>query len=215
MNFVASWSGGKDSCYAMMRAMKEGFVPKVLLTMMNENGIVSRSHGLPFFILNQQAQRIGVPLEGIPATWADYETKFITSLKTLKVKYALDAAVFGDIDLQSHKEWEEKVCLAAALRATLPLWQQDRISLVNEMLDAGIETMIVSCNTAMGEKYLGQFLTQKLAKELEQIGIDPCGENGEFHTLVVNCPLFSEAIQLPTYSRVTYENYCFIVWDEA
>lgn len=215
MNFVASWSGGKDSCYAMMRAMKEGFVPKVLLTMMNENGIVSRSHGLPFFILNQQAQRIGVPLEGIPATWTDYETKFITSLKTLKVKYALDAAVFGDIDLQSHKEWEEKVCLAAALRATLPLWQQDRISLVNEMLNAGIETMIVSCNTAMGEKYLGQFLTQKLAKELEQIGIDPCGENGEFHTLVVNCPLFSEAIQLPTYSRVTYENYCFIVWDEA
>lgn len=215
MNFVASWSGGKDSCYAMMRAMKEGFVPKVLLTMMNENGIVSRSHGLPFFILNQQAQRIGVPLEGIPATWTDYETKFITSLKTLKVKYALDAAVFGDIDLQSHKEWEEKVCLAAALRATLPLWQQDRISLVNEMLDAGIETMIVSCNTAMGEKYLGQFLTQKLAKELEEIGIDPCGENGEFHTLVVNCPLFSEAIQLPTYSRVTYENYCFIVWDEA
>jgi hypothetical protein len=61
--------------------------------MMNENGKISRSHGLPISILNQQAKEMGLPLEGIPATWGDYEAKFI--IKTLRAKYDLDAAVFG------------------------------------------------------------------------------------------------------------------------
>lgn len=214
MNFVTSWSGGKDSCYAMMQAIQQGFIPKVLLNMMNENGKVSRSHGLPLSILNQQAQKMGLPLEGIPATWGDYEAKFIAVLKMLKAKYDLEVAVFGDIDLQPHKDWEDKVCAAASLKAILPLWQQDRIVLVNQMLENGIVTMIVSCNTMMGERYLGKILTKELAQELHEKGIDPCGENGEFHTLVINCPLFSEAIELPKFTTKTYNEYCFVVWEE-
>lgn len=213
MNFLTSWSGGKDSCYAMMKAIHQGFVPKVVLNMMNENGKISRSHGLPLSILNQQAKEMGLPLEGIPATWGDYEAKFISTLKTLRAKYDLDAAVFGDIDLQAHKDWEDKVCYASGLKAILPLWQQDRITLVNEMIDNGIETMIVSCNTTMGEGYLGRILTKELAIELQQKGIDPCGENGEFHTLVLHCPLFLERIRLPEFAVKTYEAYCFIVWE--
>jgi uncharacterized protein (TIGR00290 family) len=214
MNFLTSWSGGKDSCYAMMQAIHQGLVPKVLLNMMNENGKISRSHGLPLSILNQQAQKMGLPVEGIPATWGDYEEKFISTLKMLKTKYDLDAAIFGDIDLQAHKDWEEKVCQASALKAILPLWQQDRLTLVNEMIDNGIETLIVSCNTTMGEAYLGRILSKELAIELQQKGIDPCGENGEFHTLVLDCPLFSERILLPEFSLKTYQEYCFIVWED-
>lgn len=214
MNFVTSWSGGKDSCYAMMQATQQGLIPKVLLNMMNENGKVSRSHGLPLSILNQQAQKMGLPLEGIPATWGDYEAKFIAVLKMLKAKYDLEAAVFGDIDLQPHKDWEDKVCAAASLKAILPLWQQDRIVLVHQMLENGIVTMIVSCNTIMGESYLGKILTKELALELKEKGIDPCGENGEFHTLVLNCSLFSERITLPKFSIKTYNDYCFVVWED-
>lgn len=214
MHFVSSWSGGKDSCYAMMKAIQQGFIPKVLLNMMNENGKVSRSHGLPMFILNQQAQKMKLPLKAIPATWGDYEEKFISTLKSLKATFDLDAAVFGDIDLQPHKDWEDKVCEAASIKAILPLWQQDRIVLVNEMIENGIETMIVSCNSQMGESYLGKILTKELAQELLGKGIDPCGENGEFHTLVIHCPLFSEAIELPKYTTKTYNDYCFIIWEE-
>jgi diphthine-ammonia ligase len=214
MHFLTSWSGGKDSCYAMMLAITNGFIPKVVLNMMNENGKVSRSHGLPLAILNQQAQKMKLPLEAVPATWGDYETTFIQTLKNLKAKFNLDAAVFGDIDLQPHKDWEDKVCEAASLQAILPLWQQDRMALVHEMLDSGITTMIVSCNTIMGEKYLGEILTKELAQELQLKGIDPCGENGEFHTLVLNCPLFSSAIELPNFTKITYNEYCFIVWEE-
>ncbi|MNF24344.1 ATP-binding region [compost metagenome] len=214
MHFVSSWSGGKDSCYAMMKAIQQGFIPKVLLNMMNENGKVSRSHGLPMFILNQQAQKMKLSLKAVPTTWGDYEEKFISTLKSLKATFDLDAAVFGDIDLQPHKDWEDKVCEAASIKAILPLWQQDRIVLVNEMIENGIETMIVSCNSQMGESYLGKILTKELAQELLGKGIDPCGENGEFHTLVINCPLFSEAIELPKYTTKTYNDYCFIIWEE-
>ena len=213
MNFVTSWSGGKDSCYAMMQAIKKGLTPKVLLNMMNENGKISRSHGLPLSILNQQAQKMQLPIETVPATWGDYEEKFITILKSLKAKYDLEAAVFGDIDLQAHRDWEEKVCQAASLKAVLPLWQQDRIALVNEMIENGIETMIVSCNTIMGESYLGEILTKELALELLEKGIDPCGENGEFHTMVINCPLFSDKITLPAFTTTVHNDYCFVVWE--
>lgn len=213
MNFVTSWSGGKDSCYAMMQAVKSGFTPRVLLNMMNENGKISRSHGLPLSILNQQAQKMQLPIETVPATWGDYEEKFIAILKSLKANFDLDAAVFGDIDLQAHRDWEEKVCQAADLEAILPLWQQDRIVLVSEMIEIGIETMIVSCNTIMGENYLGQILTKELALELAAKGIDPCGENGEFHTMVINCPLFSDKITLPAFTTTVHNDYCFVVWE--
>jgi diphthine-ammonia ligase len=213
MNFMTSWSGGKDSCYAMMKAVASGLKPKVLLNMMNENGQVSRSHGLPLYILKQQAAKMSLPIATIPATWNDYESKFIGALQNLKKEYSLDAAVFGDIDLQPHRDWEEKVCKAAGLKAILPLWQQDRVELVKEMIESGIQTMIVSCNTQMGEYYLGKIMTLELAEELETKGIDPCGENGEFHTMVMNCPLFSDAVTLPEFTTKTYNDYCFIVWE--
>jgi diphthamide synthase (EF-2-diphthine--ammonia ligase) len=66
----------------------------------------------------------------------------------------------------------------------------------------------------MGENYLGKILTKELAQELLGKGIDPCGENGEFHTLVINCPLFSEAIVLPGFTTKIYNDYCFIIWEE-
>lgn len=214
MRVLSSWSGGKDSCFALIQAVKEGLQPTVLLNMMNENGKVSRSHGIPLQILKQQALQVNVPLVAIPASWSQYEENYIATLHRIKEEHQIEGVVFGDIDLEPHRAWEEKVCKAADLKAFLPLWQQDRVALVNQMLDAGIETMIVSCNLEMGESYLGKLLTKELALELEQKGIDSCGENGEFHTLVINCPLFKNRIQLPNFEVKTYENYCFVVWEE-
>ncbi|MBA7700391.1 hypothetical protein ES703_109105 [subsurface metagenome] len=148
----------------------------------------------------------------LPASWSDYEKEYIEILGTLKKSYRLDYAVFGDIDLQAHRDWEEKVCEAINIKALLPLWKRNRKELVSEMLDCNIECMIVSCNTTMGEKYLGKMLTKHLTDELELAGIDPCGENGEFHTLVVNCPLFKRRISLSAYEIQTYNDYCFINW---
>jgi len=209
---LCSWSGGKDSCYAMMQAMQLGYQSKVLLNVLNENGKVSRSHGLPLEILKQQAGQMSLPLVAIPTSWNDYERNYIETLGMLTKSYRLEYAVFGDIDLQPHRDWEEKVCEALNIKALLPLWKRNRKELVLKMLDCKIECMIVSCNITMGEKYLGKTLTKKLTDELELTGIDSCGENGEFHTLVVNCPLFNQRISLPAYETQTYNDYCFINW---
>jgi len=214
MNVISSWSGGKDCCYALMLVISKGNKQSVLLNMMNENNKISRSHGLTPSLLNQQAIAIGVPLVAIPSSWEDYEKNYIEALKNLKDKYQTNAVVFGDIDLEPHREWEEKVCKAAKLKAILPLWQQNRKELVFEMIDNGIKAIITSCNILLGHSFLGKEITKQLVEEMEALGVDACGENGEYHTIVIDCPLFSNPIILPKHSKITHNNYCFLVWED-
>lgn len=210
MRSIISWSGGKDSCFAMMNAREAGYEPTVLLNVMNETGQRSRSHGLPASILQQQAGAMHLPIELIESSWNDYEKNFTNALTDLRERFTITHAVFGDIDLQAHRDWEEKVTAAAGLQAILPLWQQDRKSLLLQMLDAGIETMIVSCNAVMGPTFLGRMMTKDMIPELEKIGVDVCGENGEFHTLVVNCPLFNKRITVNRGEKQEHEGYWFL-----
>lgn len=206
---LVSWSGGKDSCYAAIKAMEQGYAPSVLLSVLNEEGSFSRSHRIPKAILERQAQLFQKPIQLISASWQEYERVFTTALIQLKEQYQLTHALFGDIDLQAHRDWEEMVCANAGLQAVLPLWQQDRKALVLEMLQSGIETMIVSCDETMGERFLGKQLTPGVVEELGSLGIDPCGEAGEFHTLVTNCNLFQKPMQVHVIRKLKHENYWF------
>jgi diphthine-ammonia ligase len=208
-NSLCSWSGGKDSCFALLQAIQTGYSPKVILNVLNEEGKISRSHGIPSPILQAQADAAGLPIHLISSSWEEYEKHFTSALSQLKEQYQLTHAVFGDIDLQPHRDWEEKVCQHAGLIAVLPLWKQNRRDLVMQMLETGIETMIVSCNEVMGERFIGRFLTPMLVDELESMGIDACGENGEFHTLVLDCPLFKERIGVQVSGTALHKNYWF------
>jgi len=138
LSTLCSWSGGKDSCFALMQAIKQGYAPKVLLNVLNEEGKISRSHGIPSAILEAQAAAAGLPIHLISSSWQDYEKNFVEALTKLKEHYNLSHAVFGDIDLQAHRDWEEKVCATAGLEAYLPLWQQNRKELVIQMINSGI-----------------------------------------------------------------------------
>jgi uncharacterized protein (TIGR00290 family) len=197
-----------------MQMVQQGYSPKVLINMMNENGKISRSHALPQALLQQQADAMNLPLLTKPSSWEEYEMHFVNTLLEAKEKYKIGAMVFGDIDLQSHRDWEEKVCAKAGLQAFLPLWQKDRKELVLQMLQQGIETMVVSCNNTLGEYFLGKIITPQLITELELKGVDVCGENGEFHTLVINCPLYNKPLQLPEFSTVQHGDYWFVQWKE-
>jgi diphthine-ammonia ligase len=208
-NAVVSWSGGKDSCYAAIKATEQGYNPVVLLNMLNEEGSYSRSHRIPKNILETQSKLFQKPMQLISASWAAYETKFIAALKLLKEQYNLEHAIFGDIDLQEHRDWEERVCASVGLQAVLPLWQQNRKTLVLEMLQSGIKTNIVSCNEVMGERFLGKLLTYEVVEELEALGVDACGENGEFHTLVTDCKLFQKPMPIRIIQKLKHESYWF------
>lgn len=206
---LVSWSGGKDSCYAVYQAARQGIQPKVLLNVLNEEGQISRSHGIPSAILQAQAAAMDIPIHLIASSWQEYEQHFTNALSQLKQQYDLTHAIFGDIDLEAHRQWEEKVCTNAGLTAVLPIWQRNRKELVLEMLAWELETIIVSCNDVMGPAFLGKTLSVELINELEALGIDPCGENGEFHTLVVSCPLFKHPLKVATSGALQHNDYWF------
>ncbi|WP_299441011.1 diphthine--ammonia ligase [uncultured Aquimarina sp.] len=215
MSFLCSWSGGKDSCYAMHIALDKGYKPSVLLNVLNEYGDRSRSHGIPKEILEAQAKSMKLPIHFFESTWNDYERLYIQNLKSLTNKYDLKSAVFGDIDIQSHRDWEEKVSNAAGLQAILPIWQQSRKQLVIDMIDYGIEAIIVSCNKILGPDFLGRAINRELIKDLEALDVDACGENGEYHTLVVNAPLFKERLMINVIDKEISSNYNFATLEIA
>ncbi|WP_268123098.1 diphthine--ammonia ligase [Roseivirga pacifica] len=209
-SFLCSWSGGKDSYFAFYKAVQEGYKPKVLLNTLNEYGDKSRSHGIPKELLEQQAKAVGLPIEFIETTWETYEERYIAKLKELREKYAFTHAVFGDIDIESHRAWEEKVANAANVKAVLPLWQGDRKELVEGMITAGIKTIIVSCCKELADSLLGEVIDGSLIKKFEELGIDACGENGEYHTFVLDGPLNGTTIAVDTGSVKTHNTYAFL-----
>ncbi|WP_345007731.1 diphthine--ammonia ligase [Snuella lapsa] len=209
MNFLCSWSGGKDSCYAFYKAIQLNYRPTVLLNVMNEYGDRSRSHGIPKEVLEAQAKALELPIHFFNSTWEAYEANYIKNLKQLSQTFSLSHAVFGDIDIDSHRIWEEKVSHAANLEAVLPLWQGNRRQLVLDMIEVGLEAVIVSCNQQMGPAFLGKTINGALIETLEAMGVDACGENGEFHTLVVNAPFFKNRIDIAIEGASVSSNYNF------
>jgi len=192
--FVMSWSGGKDSALAYYRAVLEGHIPMALFTMFEEDGSKSRSHGLPLEILEAQAERMGLPLEIGKADWNGYEEEFISHLKNFKER-GIDMGVYGDIDLEDHRAWVQKVSKEANMEVSHPLWGEPRRKLLEELLEEGFKAVITVVDTTrMPAEFLGREFTLKLIEELEALGVDACGEEGEFHTVIIDGPIFIEAV---------------------
>lgn len=195
-NCFVSWSGGKDSCLALYKAIEQGYTPKKLLTMFSKENGISSAHRLKVDIFKAQADAIGVEHIVGKALFNDYEKIFVSNLRLFKEEN-IDYGIFGDIDLEEHKEWEDRVCAKASIEAILPLWKRDRKEIVQEFLDLGFKAKIVVVNTTMMDtKFLGQDLSYSLMKEMETCGIDVCGENGEFHTVVYDGPIFKRPVEL-------------------
>jgi uncharacterized protein (TIGR00290 family) len=191
-----SWSGGKDSCLALWRAIRGGARLDCLATMFTEDGQRSRSHGLSRDVLQAQADAMGVPLISRAASWDEYEAAMVDLLREARSRGAT-AAVFGDIDIPRHRQWEENVCVQAGLTAILPLWQEDRLALLGQWWAGGFQARIVVARDGVVDRsFLGRVLDRLAAQELVACGVDACGENGEFHTLVTAGPLFCRPISL-------------------
>lgn len=194
--FACSWSGGKDSCLALHRALLAGDKLDCLVTMFTEGGERSRSHGLSRQVLEAHAAALEVPLLTSSASWADYEVGMVDVLRRARER-GCTSAVFGDIDIERHRAWEENVCRQAGLTAQLPLWQTDRMALLEEWWSAGLEAVIVVARDGVVDrKYLGRVLDREVAEELTAAGVDACGENGEFHTIVTGGPIFRRPIEV-------------------
>lgn len=189
-----SWSGGKDSMLALHRALDAGVRVEALLAMFDESGQRSRSHALPPALMQAQAEALGIPLVMRSAGWSGYEAVFTAQLRDFAAQ-GLTHGVFGDIDLQPHRDWEEKVCSAAGLRALLPLWQQPRRTLVDELLALGYRARVVCVDAHfLDAGFCGREFDAAFIADLPE-GVDACGENGEFHTFVFDGPRFAQPVR--------------------
>lgn len=148
--FFCSWSGGKDSCLSLYKAVQAGGIPAALITMMTEGGERSRSHGLRMDVIRAQADALGIPLVTRSASWGTYEQVFREAVREFAGQ-GITTGVFGDIDLDEHLEWCVRVCGEAGATAVHPLWKMDRMDAVREFLGAGFQAHIVAMKDGLGD----------------------------------------------------------------
>jgi diphthine-ammonia ligase len=208
--FIASFSGGKDSVLALYKAMKVGEAVG-LIVMLEEEGKRSRSHGMPPELIRAQAKSIGLPLYTAAASWTDYEKVFMSLLEKAKNQGA-EVLVTGDLDMPAHGCWHDKVTQNAGLKLGMPLWEMNHLEAVEEFINLGFLTIIVTANLSLGmrEDDLGRRLTNEFVKELVERGIDPCGEGGEFHTTVIDGPIFKHPIPVRKCAIFKIGEYAFM-----
>lgn len=209
MKVFVSWSGGKDSILACYRMMQDpGIEVAYLVNMMTENGEYSRSHGLSAAVLRAQAAAIGVPLIQRAASWKDYEKEFKAVLAELKTK-GVEAGIFGDIDLVPHREWVERVCRETGLKAFLPLWNEKRKPLLEELIGAGFRSrIVVTDEKVLGPEWLGCEIDGDFLEKMKTVpDVDPCGEKGEYHTFVYDGPIFKNPVTVRESGQFSIEKH--------
>ncbi|TET10265.1 diphthine--ammonia ligase [Candidatus Aerophobetes bacterium] len=212
MQVVASWSGGKDSCLAYYRTVKNGFKVSHLLNFVTENGTKSRSHGIDSKLIQRQAEAIGIPVVQVKTSWQTYEQKFKKAIDKLKQK-GIKGIVFGDIDVQEHKEWTDRVSSELNVRAIQPLWRYKQRDLLNEFINEGFQAIVVSLRSDLLDKeWLGRKVDKNFLKDLDELdsGINPCGEKGEYHTFVTDGPIFKKKIEILKGKEILRERHWFL-----
>ena len=207
-----SWSGGKDCCLALHRAKTGGMDIRYLANMVTEDGQRSCSHGISAAVIKKQAEALGIPIAQRPTTSDTYEVEFVKMLQDFKQE-GIEGGVFGDIDFSPHREWIERVCKGAGITPHLPLWQESQKKLMEEFIDAGFQAVVVAVKAELlGEEALGRTVDRKFLAYLAELGkgITPCGEAGEYHTLVIDGPLFQKRLEITESEKVTRGDHHFL-----
>jgi len=207
MKVFSSWSGGKECALATYKAISQGHEVLYLVNFVSEDGERSRSHGIKASVLALQAEAIGIPLIQVKTSWGNYEENFKQVVRELKDK-GIEGGVFGDIDLEEHKEWVERVCNEVGIKAFLPLWGIRAEELLGELLKLEFKAIVVA--TRLKEDLLGKVLDEVLVSQITKLGSHPCGESGEYHTFVTTGPIFKKALKVTRGKKEKRDNAWFL-----
>jgi len=209
---ISLWSGGKDSCFACYKAKQQGYQIVSVVNFTNSDGCDSVSHGLSANIIQRQAGLIDIPLLQKAMPRKGYTDEFKVLVEELKVKEGIEGIVFGDIYLQEHRDWIDKVCGELKVEAILPIWTNDTEKLIRDIIDSGFKSIVVSARKdILGEEWLGREIDGGFVKDLKALGnFDLCGEKGEFHTFVYDGPLFNEKVGFTKGSKTLRDGRWFL-----
>lgn len=198
-NTIISWSSGKDAAYALykLQQSKEYTIHSLFCTLEETSQRVSM-HGIHESLLDAQADSLGIPLQKLflPKDLSmDAYGKIMKEELSIIKQHGISSFAFGDILLEDLKSYREKQLASINIETIFPLWGKDTEKLAKEIIDSGIKAIVVAINcnvlddSFIGRKYDKEFLTDLPLK------IDPCGENGEFHTFVYDAPNFRKPIK--------------------
>lgn len=204
--YLASWSGGKDSCFACYRAVKNGMKVSHLVHFDWPFNL----HGVSAEMIKQQAELAGIPLIRKKVAQENFEHEFKETVGAF-AKNGMRGVVFGDIHLEPHREWVDRVCGELGLEAVEPLWGMKTENIINDFLKDGFETVVVSGNQNLIDKrFIGRKMDGEFIEYLKSKNLDVCGESGEFHTFVTSGPLFHGKIEIMDACVASRQGFWFL-----
>ncbi len=207
---IFNWSGGKDSALCLYKIMQQKqYDILCLLTSVSEPYQRVSMHGVRVDVLEAQAKSIGLPLHKmfIPdmPSMEVYEKVMMTTLQSL-IAQGATASIFGDIFLEDLRAYRELQLSKIDLKGIFPLWKIDTITLVREFIDSGFKAITTCVNDKYLDKsFVGRIIDDEFINELPA-NVDPCGENGEFHSFVFDGPIFKTSVSFIK-AEVVYKEY--------
>ena len=195
---IFNWSSGKDSALALYKTLQEEqFEVTSLLTSINKEFQRISMHGVHVSLLEKQAESLGFPLikmeipkEPSMEEYSEIISKTMNDIKSQGVTHS----IFGDIFLEDLRKYREDQLQSIGMKSIFPLWKQNTTNLINEFLSLGFKTIVTCVNeTYLDKSFAGRIIDQDFIKDLPE-NVDPCGENGEFHTFTFDGPIFKNPI---------------------
>jgi len=188
--YALMWSGGKDSALALLRAQDRGLNVARLVNFYDPDTDRVRFHATRSELMRAQAVALGIELHAFGVPWHRYETAFRELLASLKAE-GFAGVAFGDIHLADVRGWYEERVRAAGLEHLEPLWGEPSAALLAEFVASGSRAVLTCVQlTKLGEEWLGRGIDERFVAEIGATGIDPAGENGEYHSFTYAGPLF-------------------------
>jgi diphthine-ammonia ligase len=207
MKAAGLFSGGKDSLYAIYLTEKQGAKVEHLISLIPSFPLPS-PHAENIDALKILAESMKKSLTILDLHKGGEE--FVEVLKSLNV----DALVAGDIFIEEHKSWLEKACGRAGVNLLEPLFGRETSDLFHEIFDSGFKALIIGVDVRyLREEWLGFTLSTETANTFlsETKGVDPLGENGEYHTIVIECPLYPKPFKLKSSEKIIVKDHGYLI----
>ena len=213
MKLVMSWSGGKDSCVALheLRSSAKHDVAALLTTVTKDYDRISM-HGVPRALLRLQAEALGMPLVEalIPPECTNeiYEAAMGEALEQFRAR-SIDTVAFGDLFLEDIRSYRDALMARNSMKAIYPVWGRDTAEFILDFIAAGFKAVTCSIDlNVLSEEFAGRLIDESFISDLPE-SVDPCGENGEFHTFVFDGPGFVRPVPVAIGDRVTRGRFCY------
>jgi uncharacterized protein (TIGR00290 family) len=210
---LMSWSGGKDSCVALYEIQKaNSYRVAALLTTVTRDYDRISMHGVRRVLLEKQATSLRLPLHQVliskDATNEEYEAKMGEALSVYRGQ-GIDSIVFGDLFLEDIRAYREQFLARHHMQGLFPVWKRDTSRFINEFIELGFKAVVTCVNSeALDRSFAGRIIDDAFISSLP-VGVDPCGENGEYHSFVFDGPIFTEAVRFSIGVTVSRNSYWF------